>query len=403
MKKVNIQQEFKNYKDLCNYLDEPIKGGKSKQLQLADWERYFTFEKQGNKFIITNVYDEPLEKVRKKCEDTSNYGSNNKKNIQPMMDYLLMKNGLADEEYHSWTDWWCNMLELFYRDACSIVYQDKKEIEEWCNDKSIDNATVLCEYVSAAKRVLKNLFTTALRNLEKKEYAEYYRAYHFIYELGERSKGHIYSCELADKILELEKQVCDDMNEEHHLSDKMSGRQLLMIIYGKKELTDEFNEFKLLALMDDEKALETLNDGIREMDSIMPDSAKTYINAEHPVISYSEVVAINGIEDVYEYDQDICNSLAMQISNIIRNKVRKELLNKHWTNTYTGEIIYTFANCDKDILAVEKLLFQNFDENLVYENNSDLLQTEPELDELFSNYTIDEVDEEILNKVFGVA
>lgn len=32
------------------------------------------------------------------------------------------------------------------------------------------------------------------------------------------------------------------MNEEHHLSDKMSGRQLLMIIYGKKELTEEFNE-----------------------------------------------------------------------------------------------------------------------------------------------------------------
>ena len=71
MNNVNLGQEFKNYKELCAYLGEQEKGGKSKDLQIKDWERYFSFEKQGHKFIITDVYDIPKEKVRKqrKVED----------------------------------------------------------------------------------------------------------------------------------------------------------------------------------------------------------------------------------------------------------------------------------------------------------------------------------------------
>ena len=46
---LKTNQTFKNYKELCEYLDEPIKTGKSKQLQLKDWERYFSYEKEGKK------------------------------------------------------------------------------------------------------------------------------------------------------------------------------------------------------------------------------------------------------------------------------------------------------------------------------------------------------------------
>ena len=97
MNNVNVGQEFKNYKELCAYLGEQEKGGKSKDLQIKDWERYFSFEKQGHKFIITDVYDIPKEKVRKqrKVEDkprkkykTENYTSNNNKNIKPMIELL---------------------------------------------------------------------------------------------------------------------------------------------------------------------------------------------------------------------------------------------------------------------------------------------------------------------------
>ncbi|USK86168.1 hypothetical protein [Peribacillus asahii] len=56
-------QIFKNYKHLCQELDESIKAGKSKQLQLKEWKRYFSYSKDGNKFIVTEIYETPFEKV----------------------------------------------------------------------------------------------------------------------------------------------------------------------------------------------------------------------------------------------------------------------------------------------------------------------------------------------------
>ena len=58
-----INQTFKNYKFLCEFLGEPVKSGKSKRLQLEDWKRYFTYEKNGYVFTITGIYNTPIEKI----------------------------------------------------------------------------------------------------------------------------------------------------------------------------------------------------------------------------------------------------------------------------------------------------------------------------------------------------
>ena len=67
-------QVYKNYKALCEQLGEQPKTGKSKQLQLKDWERYFTYHKDGNKFVIDEVFSEPKEKVDGRA---NNKGGNN--------------------------------------------------------------------------------------------------------------------------------------------------------------------------------------------------------------------------------------------------------------------------------------------------------------------------------------
>lgn len=69
---LQIGQEIKNYKILCELFEEPTKdGGKSKEYQLKDFQRYFRFHKEGRKFIITEIYDSPLEK-----EDGRSFGNN---------------------------------------------------------------------------------------------------------------------------------------------------------------------------------------------------------------------------------------------------------------------------------------------------------------------------------------
>ncbi len=53
----------KNYKHLCELLEEPVKGGKAKQLQIQEWRRHFAFKKQGHKYIITKIYQTPKVKT----------------------------------------------------------------------------------------------------------------------------------------------------------------------------------------------------------------------------------------------------------------------------------------------------------------------------------------------------
>ena len=57
--KLNANQTFKNYKELCAFLGEEPKKANSKKAQLKEWERYFSFDKVGQKIIITEVFSTP--------------------------------------------------------------------------------------------------------------------------------------------------------------------------------------------------------------------------------------------------------------------------------------------------------------------------------------------------------
>ena len=77
--KLSLNQQFDNYKKLCEYLNEPIKSGTSKKAQIKEWERYVNFEKIGNKYIVKEKYDKPLDKIRKERELTPNKKVHKKK------------------------------------------------------------------------------------------------------------------------------------------------------------------------------------------------------------------------------------------------------------------------------------------------------------------------------------
>lgn len=56
----NEDNTVKNYKMMCELLNENITGGDSKKAQLNRWKRYFDFYKDGQKFVINEIYDEPF-------------------------------------------------------------------------------------------------------------------------------------------------------------------------------------------------------------------------------------------------------------------------------------------------------------------------------------------------------
>lgn len=389
MTKLEMNKEY-TYPQICEILDwEVYSGGNSKKAQIKEIESAYKFyhpvnkktHKQKKSYIFTKQLREPIEPSKSNCG-----GSHNLKNIRPMVEYMQ---GLLSDDYFgsyiSMSDWDCEILRLLDKELCKTVYCGDDAIDFYCDKQRINNKKLLCEYVSIAKSVLKNIFLKSLNYMQKNKGAVFDDGYIFIYRLGKRKKtlGYTATNMLNDIIKDNETTICDDMNEEHNLSDKLKGRQNLLVIYNSKNLTEQFNELKLFMLMDNDEAMKILNNELELQHGEMC----TPISKDNLLIAYYFGICIHDMELV---DADI-DALGKEICNIIRNKVRKTLFKKHYKNKWSGEIVYPYINEDYEILKIEKLLFKYFDEELI--DNTCLILDDMELDELFDIPQMGNADE----------
>lgn len=374
MKQINEGQIFKNYKKLCEYLEEQVKTGKSKQLQLKDWNRYFTWHNEGNKFVIDKVFDEPIQKQRQKCEDTSKYSSNNNKNITSMMDYLTcISDDICAEVPYTFTSWFCDVLNLMDKDTYNAPYSSDEVLKAFCTGHSINNEKLFCDYLAIIKKVTKDIFLKALEVLARNFMAVYEDGYKFYYQIGkEGCIGEIFSTELNEMVLALEKKNCDILNEEHGLSKKMKGRQLLMLIFKNDIIRDQFDKLVMQDLNND-----TVYAYLRYWPFIC------HMDEKHEILRYYRAVSINDLDN-YNKDQS-ADKFAMDVTNVIRRVSRKNLLNKKWRdkdNRY--HLAYDKWENATDMVIIEKLLFQNYDETFVDDTSLDLVELDDNLDEIFN-------------------
>lgn len=306
-------------------------------------------------YIFTKQLREPIEPSR-----ANNKGGNNTKNISPMIQY--MKAIIEDEnlgEYHSFSDWYSYNLNLMDNFTGSMIYKYSEEIESFCADNGIKNMNLFKDYVSCARSILKRIFLKALERMSKDGECTYCAGYKFIYQLGKRTTGNISSDSINEQILANETMICNFMNEEHDLSEKMKGRQLLMKIYGSESLQEEFDELKIVELMGDEKVIDQLNNEIEDIYGY----AYTGISDKNPLINYFPAVNIVDMDFNYDCSQVESDSLALEVTNIIRAKAKKEILNKHIKlkdangNVYDRIYKYTDLSDRDDIKVIENLLY----------------------------------------------
>lgn len=393
---LELNKEY-TYKQICETLGWKVQAGNSKIAQINEiedaYEFYHPINKKTHKEKKSYIFTKKLRDLVKPSK--ANSAGNNCKNIELMINYLLMKEGVADGKYHSWTSWYCDELKVLDRDVCTIVYQDREQIEEWCKVFCVNSLDILCEYVSTAKKVLKKIFLGALSNMEKNNLIKYDKAYHFIYKLGEQSQGHIYTNELNEKIIEYETEVCNMINKKHRLSKKIKDRQLLMIIYSRKDLVDEFKELMLVRIMKDKFMIDILNYEIKNLKSYILEEDRVEVGTNNPILSYNEVVSIDEIDYILEPDNRTAFSFNKHICTLIDNKVRKELINKHYTNKYTKEVVYPFENCEADMLRSAELLFKYWEsDNESFEDEEEFYQGEELEDEELEDEELEEDDEE---------
>ena len=63
LENIKIGDVFANYPAICSALSEPEKRGSPKNRQIASWERFLKFERQGHKFIILEIFSTPVVKT----------------------------------------------------------------------------------------------------------------------------------------------------------------------------------------------------------------------------------------------------------------------------------------------------------------------------------------------------
>lgn len=355
---LKLNKEY-TYKQICEELGWNVfTGGDSKKAQIKEIESAYKFYHPENKkthkpkksYIFTEMIRETVQPSVK-----NNGGIRNTKNIDPMMDYIraIFTRDKCLEQPFTMTELLCDVLELMNRESYVMAYKDEPEMDAYCLNHYIQSTKLFKDYSSHLKKVLKDIVLKSIEVLGKKDFAEYEDGYIFYYQISQPEEtkniiGRIFSAQVNAEIKENETLRCNNLNDKYFLSNKMTGRQLLMMIYRNKELMAEFDKEKIDSLMKDENVIKKLNTEIEEI----------YINVYYtiddgnPLLSYYRAVSINAIEEITLNESEI-QSLARKICHIVINKGRKTFFQNKNNQKY-----YDSVEDKQDIVTIEKLLFR---------------------------------------------
>lgn len=156
--KLAIGMVIKNYKELCILFGDEVKTGEAKKSQLKTWKRYFDWEKDGQKFIITDIYDTPLPK-----EDLRRKGNNS---IYKNYIELILLQYLSKQEGFRKTFTKRNWLELL--GMINSKYGKEPKINLKQLDYSINDQEINLFYIRSNKK-LERVLHDALSNLQREK------------------------------------------------------------------------------------------------------------------------------------------------------------------------------------------------------------------------------------------
>ena len=369
--KLYVNQIFKNYKELCAFFDEKPTTGCSKQAQFKEWERYFSYRKEGNKFVITEVFD----------NRANNYSRNNK-NVKPFMDYLMSEFN-ADEylnQYFTISNWSTLILHLLSKDVCDMTYRDDDTVFEYCGQHNILDPKLFREYVGTVKFVTKNLITTAFRGLQKQGHLKYTEGYKFRYQ-GEKYDKMIATDELNDYIDQMEHEICETLNNEFFCNKKIKGKQLIYILQHSKdkEKLQLYNEMRMQCMNDSNDVLCALNDAIWYEDA----DSRDFIDGEDKrLLNYYKAYKITDFNTGYPKSNN-----RQEVIDVIKRLAMKHVMSISYTTKW-GEIIEPYNNDSsiEEIEKINKILFRkcNITSNTLEEIDITDYFDDEELDEIFN-------------------
>lgn len=191
------------YKDLCMLLGQNIYRGNQKESQLKEWKRYFNFEKENRKLLITEIYDTPLDPEQRKLRDDAIYV----KYVECILLQYLAKQPGYNTQIPPRELW--KVLGMINNDYFEYEhsYDDLYLLEPGMNNFQIDNFYYRCN------SNIPKIVDSALKSLERRYLIKYDPK---AYMIGKRESNGYVKYKLADNkeksyILDCERKALLDL------------------------------------------------------------------------------------------------------------------------------------------------------------------------------------------------
>ena len=169
----------KNYKELCNLLDEKVKTGGSKNIQLRNWKDYFEFHKEGNKFVIDEILTNEKEiTIERKSQITE------LEEIKRLIMFYMYSNGDGDDKV-------CYPTIGQLGKACYLVngnYTVCKNHQKATSEITEVDENIVFEYFTKLEDKLEYRILKALESLRKCFLINYKRTY-MVVHLDTKDEG----------------------------------------------------------------------------------------------------------------------------------------------------------------------------------------------------------------------
>lgn len=229
-----VGQVFKNYKELCSVLGLKTTTGKSKQLQIKEIDRFMELKRDGQKYIISKIYETPKEKVDKRVKYRDR--------IEPFLVFMFFRRAVACDSNEVVII--CNIKELAY---CTCLFNDRffnhsdrfplpsKDLEEYSLSEKQCN-----DFHYSAKRKINSYIESALKDMSKNYEIEFSERYYFL----NKEESRLATDEEVAEYLTISNDTIRSFSDEKDLKNNNNNkyRMICETMYDiiKYGLTDQF-------------------------------------------------------------------------------------------------------------------------------------------------------------------
>lgn len=365
-RKLFIGQVFKNYNELCKFLNVEIKTGKARQLQEQFFRCYFDYEKlkYSNELVILEIYSEPIFSNKNAQYRSSKYvnqlkililyelllsepDENGNVFVKTTYSKLIKQLGLINAYYFADT-------RCFFVDKFCELFPDKNVVPQTVYNK-------LAKFKGTVKQVIHDSITYALGQLQK-DHLVTTDKYHVI----DRMDG-THSRATKDEEIQIQMVMKEAANQLGYKNSFFAEiykpaqfRELCDNLYRKKQWNYIYYQVEIGSKK------EYLCKHINEFTAYPEDTTIQQLTVED----------IN--QYLMEYKNNLCSSLEEKWQEKGENEQEKQIdeIKKHNVK-YNAD----FENCDDEIIRFlfgldEERLFKYYNDEYVIENT------------IFSNYLI---------------